>query len=224
VLILFDLSPAGIITRAIVLLVAVVVHEYAHAYVAFTQGDTTAYEQGRMTLDPRANVWWPGFLIGVLFGFAILGSAPVNPYRMRNPRLGMLLAVAAGPFSNLLLAALFAVPVRFGLITPAESLIPGLLPSLSQIFETMVLLNVLLFIFNLLPLSPLDGWTVVLSLLPPRQAIWWERNRQNSMYVLFGLIILGFVTSYIPALGILDILEWVVFRPAILITRVLLGL
>src|SRR5687767_15011337 len=153
-----------------------------------------------MTLDPRANIWWPGFLIGVLGGFAILGSAPVNPYRMRNPRMGMLIAVAAGPLSNLLLAALFAVPVRFGLITPSESLIPGFLPALYQVFEMMVFMNVLLFVFNLLPLSPLDGWTVVLSLLPPRQAIWWERHRQDSMYVLFGLIILGFVTAYLPML------------------------
>src|SRR5688572_13219782 len=179
-----------------------------------------------MTLDPRANIWWPGFLIGVLGGFAILGSAPVNPYRMRNPRMGMLIAVAAGPLSNLLIAALFAAPVRFGILplTVGQSPIPALLPSLSDVIITMVFMNVLLFVFNLLPLSPLDGWTVVLSLLPPRQAIWWERHRQDSMYVLFGLIILGFVTAYLPMLRVLDVLQWAVGLPATLITRGLLGL
>jgi Zn-dependent protease len=223
---LVDLRPAALITRFIVLLVAVTVHEFAHAYAAFTQGDTTAYEQGKMTLDPRANVWWPGFLIGVIGGFAILGSAPVNPYRMRNPRMGMLIAVAAGPISNLLLAAIFAVPFRLGLLTPDRigfTTIEGLLPSVDYLFSTMVFLNIVLFVFNLIPLSPLDGWTVVLSMLPPRQAIWWERHRQDSMYVLFGLILLSFLTGYLPILDIINPMRWLIGLPAEIIFRILTG-
>jgi Zn-dependent protease len=214
---------AFFLTNAIVLLVAVVVHEYAHAYAAFTQGDTTAYERGKMTLDPRANVWWPGFVIGVLVGFAVLGTAPVNPYRMRNPRLGMLIAVAAGPVSNLLLAALFAVPFRFGLLTPSDATIGGILPTLPYLLSRMVELNVLLFFFNLIPLSPLDGWTVVLSLLPPRQAIWWEAHRQQSMYVLFGLILLSYLSFSIPALVNVNPLTWLVHVPTQLVFSILTG-
>jgi Zn-dependent protease len=220
---LFDI--ASIISRAIVLLVAVVVHEFAHGYVALTQGDTTAYDQGRVTLDPRANVWWQGYIIGVLFGFAILGSAPVVPQRMRNPRLGMLLAVGAGPVSNLLLASLFAIPFRFGLVDlNFEPSIGGFLPTPERVLYDMVLYNALLFVFNLLPLSPLDGWTVLLSLLPTGPAIWWQRNRQNSMYVLFGLIFFSFAAAYLGGIfEVINPMNWLLYEPTFFIMRLLIG-
>lgn len=221
---MFDLTASGIISRAIVFLVAVVVHEFAHAYVAFTQGDTTAYDAGRMTLDPRANVYWPGYFIGVLFGFAILGSAPVNPYRMRNPRTGMLLAVAAGPLSNLILAALFAVPFRLGLMTPSfTGSVGGILPTPETLLTSMVFLNLLLFVFNLLPLSPLDGWTVVLNALPRKQSIWWQRYQQTTMYILFGLVLLSFATVYLPFLSAINPLNWLISVPTNLLFRILIG-
>ncbi len=224
-----DLTPAGLISRAIVLLVAVVVHEFAHAYAAYTQGDDTAERAGRMTLDPRANVYWPGYLIGVLFGFAVLGSAPVNPYRMRSPRLGMLIAVAAGPVSNLLLAAVFALPFRFRLLMPTfGGSLGGLLPTPERLLTDMVFFNILLFVFNLLPLAPLDGWTVALSALPPRAAIWWERSRQQSTYVLLGLILLSFfsgnLTRISPALGVINVLGWLIGAPTTFLFRLLMGL
>lgn len=194
---LFGLTPADIISRIIVLLVAMSVHEFAHAYVAFRMGDPTAKEQGRMTLDPRANINPTGFIIGVLIGFAILGSAPVNPRRMRDPRWGMFMAVLAGPVSNLIVAAIFAIPFMLGIMQPyygsGGGILAGAIPTIPQLFIDMVWLNVLLFVFNLLPLFPLDGWTVALSALPPRPAIWWERQRQNSMYVLYALIGLSFI-------------------------------
>lgn len=227
---MFGITPAILITRAIVLLVAVVVHEFAHAYVAYLMGDSTAKEQGRMTLDPRANIYPLGFLIGVLVGFAILGSAPVNSYRMRNPRWGTFLAVLAGPVSNLLIALIFALPFRFNLIPPAwygigdSFILPGPLTLLTQ----MIFLNVLLFVFNLLPLAPLDGWTVVLAALPRDAAIWWQRHAQQSTYVLFGLIILSFLApqlaAVIPALGYIDLLNLLIGEPSRFILRLLLGL
>lgn len=224
-----DFTPATLISRAIVLLVAMSVHEFAHAYVAYLMGDSTAKEQGRMTLDPRANIYLPGFIIGVLVGFAILGSAPVNPYRMRNRRWGMFLAVGAGPLSNLLVAALVAIPFRFGLLRPDWfGSLSGMLPTPERLLTDMVLLNVLLFVFNLVPLSPLDGWTVVLAALPPGPAIWWQRNQQNSMYVLFGLIALSFIGPTLarisPLLGYLDVLGWLIGVPVNTFLRALLGL
>jgi Zn-dependent protease len=212
------------VSRAIVLLVAVVVHEFAHAYAAFTQGDTTARDTGRMTLDPRANVYWPGYLIGVLVGFAVLGSAPVNPYRMRDPRRGMFIAVLAGPVSNLILAALFAVPFRFGVLHPSTfGSISGLLPTPERLLTDMVALNVLLFFFNLVPLFPLDGWTVVLSLLPARPALWWQRHQRESMYALYGLILLTVLSGYLGLLALINPLTWLVGVPSDLVTRVLTG-
>jgi Zn-dependent protease len=232
-----DFTPASLISRVIVLLVAMSVHEFAHAYTAYRMGDTTARDAGRMTLDPRANIYWPGFLIGVLIGFAVLGSAPVNPYRMRNRRWGMFLAVLAGPVSNLIVAALFALPLRFGLLSPSISGTVGfeiggmalnILPSPGRLFTDMVLLNVLLFVFNILPLFPLDGWTVTLAALPPRAAVWWERQRMASQYVLFGLIALSFVgpalAAIFPVLGYINVLDWIIGGPATFLVRLLLGL
>jgi Zn-dependent protease len=217
-----------LLSRAIVLLIAMVVHEFAHAYVAYLMGDDTAKRAGRMTLDPRANIYPLGFLIGVLVGFAVLGSAPVNPYRMRNRRWGMFLAVLAGPVSNLALAALFSLPFWFGLAAPSFSgSIGGLIPTLGRLLTDMVWLNVLLFVFNILPLYPLDGWTVTLAALPPRPAIWWEKQRQNSMYVLFGLVALSFIAPNLaaisPVLGNADLLSLIIGRPAAAIFRLLIG-
>lgn len=226
---MLNLSPAVLISRAIVLLVAMAVHEFAHAFIAYQMGDATAKEQGRMTLDPLANIYWPGFLIGIFIGFAVLGSAPVNPHRMRDRRWGMFWAVLAGPVSNLLLALLFALPVRFGLVPfdPNGVILGGVFPSLGHVFYEMIWLNILLFVFNLLPLFPLDGWTVMLSALPPGPAIWWERHQQQTMYVMFGLIALSFLGPQLraisPALRFLDVLSWLLVTPSVAIFRFFLG-
>ncbi|MCC6904563.1 MAG: site-2 protease family protein [Anaerolineae bacterium] len=221
---MFDLTPANLIRNFIVLLVGMTVHEFAHAYGAYLMGDTTAKEQGKMTLDPRANIYPPGFIFAVLFGFGILGSAPVNPYRMRDPRWGSLFAVAAGPVSNLLIAALFAVPVRLGLVNVASASASAFLPSLPFLVFSMIWLNVLMFIFNLLPIYPLDGWRITLSVLPAQAAVWWERNRQTSMYIGMGLIILSFATAYLPAaLRSLDPIGWLIGQPARMIVSLLIG-
>lgn len=233
---MFGLTIANIITRIIVLLVAMSVHEYAHAYVANLMGDSTAKDQGKMTLDPRANISPMWFLVSVITGFGILGSAPVNPYRMRNPRQGMFLAVLAGPVSNLLLAAVFAIPFRLfprlAVIAVNSPCLLGegfgcVLHSPAQIMLQMILLNVVLFVFNLLPFSPLDGWLVVLAALPPQQAVWWERNRQNSMYVLIGLMLLSFLADdliqFSPALSYLNLLNWLIVEPSSFIKQILIG-
>ena len=214
---------AELITRAIVFLVAIAVHEFAHAYVAYLMGDSTAKEQGRMTLNPAANINLMGYLVGVFIGFAILGSAPVNPYRMRNRRLGMLLAVGAGPVSNLILAVLFAIPFRLfpSLLSGVTANSMSAIPTAEYLLFSMVWLNLVLFVFNLLPLYPLDGWTVMLAAFPPEWAIWWQRNQQNSMYILFALVALSFLGSRLP---FLDVLDWLISSPSASIMRFLLGL
>ena len=91
----------------------------------------------------------------------------------------------------------------------------------------MVYLNILMFVFNLLPFSPLDGWTIVLSALPPMQALWWERNRQNSMFALIGLVLLSFLADDLmrisSTLKYLNLLNWLVGAPSTFILRILVG-
>jgi Zn-dependent protease len=223
---LFDLSLAGIITRAIVFLVAMDVHEFAHAYVAHLNGDDTAKSMGRMSLNPMANINWIGYAMGVFLGFGFLGSAPVVAARMRNPRWGMFQAIAAGPLSNLMLAAIFAVPLRLNLI-PYEALTQtvGSLPTLGEFLFAMIFFNILLFVFNLIPLFPLDGWRIVLAALPAGPAVWWERNQTTSMYLFYGLIALSFLSGNLDALGLgfLNILNWIVGEPTLYLFYALVG-
>jgi Zn-dependent protease len=215
---------------AIAILVAVLlgmtVHEFAHNYVAYLMGDPTPARTGRLTLDPRVHINWFGFLMFVLIGFGILGQAPISAERMRNPRWGYLAAVAAGPLSNLLLAAIFAIPLRL-LNLPLENLFQAVFrgatstpaESLGLLFGQIVFWNVLLFVFNMLPFFPIDGWRIVLALLPPDLAYTWQRHAQTTRYILFGLILLSF--ARIPGLNILSML---ISQPAFSITFFLLGL
>lgn len=224
---MFDLTPARLVMNFIVLIVAVAVHEFAHAYGAYLMGDTTAKEQGRMTLNPMANIWWPGFLIGVLGGFAILGSAPVNPWRMRNPKIGAIIATAAGPVSNLILAALFALPLRFGLLEVqfgiGQTTLDQLVPTPDAVITAMVWINLLLFFFNFIPLSPLDGWNILFWLLPRRESIWWERQRQTTMYILFGLILWTFFVGRLNLPSFFNILGMLIGEPSAFLFRLFTG-
>ena len=170
-----DFNPITIIINLIVLGVAMTVHEFAHNFVAWKMGDEVPRLQGRLTLNPLVHINWVGWLMFAIIGFGILGSAPISAERMRDPRRGFLLAVAAGPFSNLALALVFAIMLRFsGLSAYGMLAYYGQAPMteplgiLAAVLFAMVYWNLLLFVFNLIPLFPIDGWHIVLSLLPGR--------------------------------------------------------
>jgi Zn-dependent protease len=188
-----NLSIAEIISRILVVLIAMDVHEFAHAYVANRMGDSTARDMGRMTLDPRANINWVGFAMFVFIGFGILGSAPVNESRMRDRRWGMFAAVLAGPVSNLLLAMVFAIPFWLGLAHIDVAAPRQFAPTLNLLLTDAVEFNLILFVFNLLPMYPLDGWTIVGKLLPADLRYQWERYKQYSSYAFWGLLLLSFI-------------------------------
>jgi Zn-dependent protease len=194
-------------------LVGMTVHEFAHNLVAHWMGDPTPSRQRRLTLNPLVHIYWPGFLMFVIIGFGPLGAAPINHNLMRNPRWGKLFAVAAGPISNLLIAAVGGIIWQvMGIYWWDHTLIGDLL-------YMMVLFNVLLFIFNLLPLFPLDGWHITLALLPPDQAYAWQRNAQTTSYIFFGLILLSFAN--IPGI---DPFGLIIGKPLEVIVELLLGL
>ncbi|MCB9449848.1 MAG: site-2 protease family protein [Anaerolineaceae bacterium] len=221
-----NLTPQMAVATILAVLIGMTVHEFAHNYVGYLMGDPTPKLQGRLTLDPRVHINPVGFLMFVLIGFGILGQAPINPQRMRDPRWGFLAAVAAGPLSNLLLAIVFAIPIRLMSIAPFtlyKIIFEGNTSSptdfLVMLLGQLVFWNVLLFIFNLLPVFPIDGWHIVLALLPPSLAYEWQRHRQTTNYILLGLILLSFIQ--IPGL---DILGMVIFRPVYSIVLSLLGI
>lgn len=197
-------------------LVAMTIHEFAHNYVGWKMGDPTPARQGRLTLNPLVHINPIGFLMFALIGFGILGSAPINAYNMprENRRYRWLAAVAAGPFSNLLLAIALAIIIRIAGIDRPTSL-RDIVP---LIFYTMIQFNALLFVFNLIPLFPIDGWHIVYALLPPDLAQQWERHKMTTQYIFFGLLLLSFVR--LP--GIPDLFGLIIGQPLNFIMNLLL--
>jgi Zn-dependent protease len=197
-------------------LVAITFHEAAHAYAAYGLGDQTAFRVGRLSLnplkhiDPVGTVLLPGLLLlarsPFLFGYA--KPVPVNFGNLRRPRRDMIIVAIAGPATNLLLATLAAFGLRFGHHIPPtvqDWLLRNLLNALS--------LNVLLAVFNMLPILPLDGGRVLLGLLPRPLASAFARLEPYGMPILIGLLFI------VPLLGgqlgrNLDVLSWVVAAPS----------
>lgn len=191
------LLPA-LIAVAIMLLVGFPVHEFSHALAAFRLGDSTARWQGRLTLDPRRHFDPLGgtmLAISALLSSFFIGWAkptPVNPYNLEGGRRGEALVAVAGPISNLVLAAVVAVPVR--LVTSSDLLeIIARNPATAFAYNVAVIwvvLNISLFVFNLLPIPPLDGWRVLLGLVDARTAY---SLRQVEQYAILLLIVILFV-------------------------------
>jgi Zn-dependent protease len=214
---LFNLTPEILIANLVALGLGMTIHEFSHNFIAWKMGDPEPARLGRLTLNPLVHINWIGWLMFAILGFGILGSAPISPYRMplENRRWRWLAAVAAGPVSNLLLATVFALIVR---LIGLERLV-GMPEIVVTLFDRIIFLNILLFVFNLIPLFPIDGWHIVLSLLPPDLAVVWQRHQQTSMYIFFGLLLLSFVR--IP--GIPSIFGILITQPTLMIYRLLLG-
>lgn len=158
---------AQLVANAIALLLAIDLHEFCHAWMADRLGDPTPRYQGRLTLNPLAHLDPLGTLMLILVRFGWGKPVPVNPYNLRNgPKGGMAMVSFAGPLGNLFTAALLALPVRLGLMTP--TLRGNIIPSLEMVVTTAILVNVILAIFNLIPVAPLDGFKVAIGLLPYR--------------------------------------------------------
>jgi Zn-dependent protease len=175
------------------LILSLTVHEWAHAYSAFRLGDDTAARQGRMTLNPLPHIDLFGTLLcpllGVPFGWA--KPVPVNPVRFRRDvsmRVGMMITAAAGPFSNLALALLGTV--LYGLLLRFDAVRYG--SELGWFLErNFIGLNLLLFLFNLFPVPPLDGSRVVDGVVPYRFRGAWEQLTQYSWIGLLLVIYFG---------------------------------
>ena len=203
---------------------AITLHEAAHGWVAWKLGDDTALRSGRVSfnparhVDPFGTLVLPGVLLAMqapfLFGYA--KPVPVNFARLRQPRRDMVWVAAAGPGANLLMAYLAALLMYVTVFVPD---IVG--PWLFQNLKNALLLNVVLAVFNLLPLPPLDGSRVVLGLLPSRLAVRYAKLERYGMAIIIGLLVVP------PLIGSqigmkLNLLPWLLLTPVeILIDTIL---
>ncbi|GAB5468763.1 MAG: site-2 protease family protein [Rhodospirillales bacterium] len=211
---------------ALPLLLAITLHEAAHAFAANELGDPTAKLLGRMSLnplrhvDPFGTVVLPLILlisqVGIVFGYA--KPVPVDARRLRNPRSGMALVALAGPASNLLQAAIAVVVLRLALQG-------GLEPEsfLRSLLTIMVYVNCLLAILNLLPIPPLDGGRILVALLPAPAATALDRFSRKGILLLLVLFFLLPLLSRQMGTTI-DPLRILVGEPAILLTHLLFRL
>lgn len=188
-----------------VLLFAMVAHEYAHGYAAFKQGDDTAYMLGRLSWNPirHIDLWMTVILPVVMFlstGMALGGAkpVPVNPRKYRHYRSGDIIVSLAGIAANLALAVLF-VPVimLLGVVGNAVPATGDTLALIQLMFRLGIRINLLLAIFNLMPLPPLDGSHVVKHLLPARLSLAYQRTARFGFVIL--VLLLSFGTPVLSA-------------------------
>ena len=178
------------------LLTAVTIHEFSHSLIASSLGDNTSRRLGRLTLNPLKHLDPSGTLMLLVVGFGWGKPVPVNHHHLRGP-LGMTLVAAAGPLSNLALAFLVAIPIKLGLLgwsgptlgRATYVLTGGFREALSDIAGMVILFNLLLAVFNLIPLAPLDGSKVVGGLIPQRMAAGYARFERYSPLILLGIIL-----------------------------------
>lgn len=183
----------ALLAAGIMLLVGFPVHEFCHAWAAWRLGDSTARWQGRLTLNPAVHFDPVGGLMLLITALLSGGSwffgyakpTPVNPMNLSGGRRGEAWVAAAGPLSNLVMAAIVAIPLR--LLLDDLSLIRDLPDRAQQLIVLVpyyfVLINVFLFIFNLLPVPPLDGWKVLGGLVPSHVA--WRMREIEQRYAMY---------------------------------------
>jgi len=186
-----------LVAVALILLIAFPVHEFAHAFAAYRLGDGTAKLFGRLTLNPIAHFDPIGglmLLLSSLVGFGIgwAKPTPVNPSNLRGGRDSEGIVAFAGPASNLILAALGAIPLR--LLLASEDTGTQVPAAVYTVLGYFVLINVALLIFNFVPIPPLDGSKVLFSMLSPRQEYQWRPVLQQ-----YGFLIL-IVVAFVPLL------------------------
>jgi len=184
-------------------LFAITCHEVSHGFIAYRFGDPTASSLGRLTLNPLKHLDIIGTLMVFLVGIGWAKPVPVNFSNLRNPKRDMIWVAAAGPATNFLLAVVSAVALRVIAFVPIAGSDPSalalILKPLSLMLAFSVYINLLLAIFNLIPVPPLDGGRVVTGLLPYRQAAAFSRIEPYGMIIIIVLVFFTKFYSYILA-------------------------
>lgn len=210
-----QIDPIELVALLIALVFGISVHEFAHAAAATWLGDPLPGRQGRLTLAPAAHLDVMGALMFFVAGFGWGKPVQYNPYALRaSPRVGPAIVAAAGPLSNIIVAVIVALVVRllpFGL--RAFELSPQVVNTLFYLLIFFIYYNLILSFFNLIPVFPLDGFTILQGLLPPALADAFEATRQYGFFVLLLLVFAG--SSVVGPF---------LYRPVALLMRLLVGI
>jgi len=195
----FSYDPKGALINVagfiIALVIAISVHEFSHALSAYKLGDNTAKNQGRLTLNPKAHLDPMGTIMIVFAGFGWGRPTPVSPWNLRiGEKAGMAVVSVAGPISNLIVALITGIIFQLYIGSGAEWI------SVARILLAVIQLNLVLAIFNLFPIAPLDGFKIVLGLLPRDAALSFAKTERYGMMILV-LVIMGDVFLNIGILG-----------------------
>ena len=213
----FNLTVPILISRIITLLIAFTFHEFAHAASADALGDSTPRMHGRLTLNPIAHLDVMGTITLMFAGFGWAKPVPVNPHALRRKTsAGLMLVSLAGPASNLMLAVIAAIPLRFRWVPLVASSGP-ILPSMGEFLLEFLFVNLALFLFNLIPLAPLDGEKVITFFLPDHWTDFYDRIRPYSPMILIAIIFV------LPMFG-LDLINLIIRQPLMSLTRFLVNL
>jgi Zn-dependent protease len=213
---LLDINFAQIFIAFIVLLFSLTVHEMAHAWTADRLGDPTARLLGRVSLNPIVHADLIGTvvfpLVSMISGATLIGWAkpvPVNLRYLRHPRRDYMLVAAAGPVSNLILAVVAAILLAIVPISPQTLGESNVSVPIAALLSRLVQLNVLLAVFNMIPIPPLDGGNVLAGLLPPNLAGLFNKMRPYGFVLIYALVLSGgfemivlppyrFILSWLP--------------------------
>lgn len=194
-------NPALFVLFAAAFLISIALHEFSHAFAATVQGDPTAKEHGRLTLNPIAHIDPFGFLLVLIAGIGWAKPVPFNPLYLRNRRYGAAIVSLAGPLANL-----FQIVV-FGLLLKGLAPLLGSGNFLVIFLIFLVELNIILLLFNLVPIPPLDGSRVLFSLLPRRSLGIQYALERYGIFLLFGIVLLDqFIARSLGQVGLFAML------------------
>ncbi|MFA6522501.1 MAG: site-2 protease family protein [Patescibacteria group bacterium] len=186
-------TPILALVWVFAIIIAMTVHEFAHAYMAMRLGDHTAESMGRLTLNPLAHVDLFGLLPLLLLGFGWAKPVPFNPYNLKNPRWDSVIIALAGPAANIIMATLAAIAFRALILTGVVSL-TSLLPAFLVL---LIVINLFLVFFNIIPIAPLDGSKIIDALLvKPEHARLRIAIATYGPQVLLVLVILSLISNF----------------------------